>query len=290
MGTSFEDKQKRLTERLAGFDRLAVALSGGVDSALLLAEAQAVLGNRVIAVTARSPIHPEREVADAVSIADFLGVEHLIVDSNESEHTDFLANPPERCYICKKVIFGQLISVVGQQGFSNLAHGANADDRGDYRPGLQAAEELGVAAPLMDAGLTKDDIRQMARQRHLSVWDKPSMACIATRFPYGSPIHPDAVEQIKQAEAVLIDAGIEGGRVRYHGDVARIEAPLEHLKALVTDPLRMRVVERLRAIGFLYVSADLEGHISGSMNRPLATQADSGGAVDTTHANRNTDD
>lgn len=290
MCTSFEDKQKRLIECLAAFDRLAVALSGGVDSALLLAEAQAVLGNRVIAVTARSPIHPEREVADAVAIAEFLGVEHLIVDSRESEHADFLANPPERCYICKKVIFGQLISVVGKQGFSNLAHGANADDRGDYRPGMQAAEELGVAAPLMDAGLTKEDIRQMARQRRLFVWDKPSMACMATRFPYGSPILPDVVEQIKQAEAVLVDAGIEGGRVRYHGDVARVEVPLKHLTALVSDPLRMRVVERLRAIGFLHVSADLEGHISGSMNRPLAKRTDSGGAIDTAHANRNTDD
>ena len=290
MGTSFEDKKKRLTKRLAGFDRLAVALSGGVDSALLLAEAQAALGERVIAVTARSPIHPEREVADAVKIADFLGVEHLIVDSSESEHPDFLANPPERCYICKKVIFGQLISVVGKRGISNLAHGANADDLDDYRPGLQAAEEMGVAAPLMDAGLTKADIRQMARQRHLLVWDKPAMACMATRFPYGSPIRLDVVAQIKQAETVLVDAGIQGGRVRYHGDVARIEVPLKQLAALVLDPLRTRVVERLRAIGFLHVSADLEGYVAGSLNRPLAKQTDSGVTVDTAGANGKTND
>jgi uncharacterized protein len=270
MRVSFESSKKRLVEVLRAYDRLAVALSGGVDSALLLAEAQAVLGGRVIAVTVRSPIHPEQEVADAMKIADFLGVEHLVVDFNASEHPDFLANPPERCYICKKAVFGQLISMVAKQGFPILAHGANADDKSDYRPGLQAAHELGVAAPLMDAGLTKSDIRQMARQRSLFVWDKPSMACMATRFPYGIPIRPVMVEQIKQAEAVLVDAGMDGCRVRYHGDVARIEVPLKHLKALVSDPLRARVVERLRAIGFHHVSADLEGHVSGSMNRPLA--------------------
>jgi uncharacterized protein len=285
MGTSFEDRKKRLAECLMAFDRLAVALSGGVDSAVLLAEAQAVLGDRVIAVTARSFIHPEREVTDAINIAEFLGVEHLIVDSNESEHPDFLANPPERCYICKKAVFGHLISLVAKQGITNLAHGANADDRSDYRPGLQAAQELGVAAPLMDAGLTKADIRRMARQRRLFVWDKPSMACIATRFPYGTPIRPAAVEQIKQAEAVLAEAGIDGCRVRYHGDVARLEVPLEQLTALVVDPLRSWVVERLRAIGFLHVSADLEGHVSGSMNRSLAEQTDGRGAVDSTDAN-----
>ena len=134
MGTSFEDKKKRLIEHLRAFDRLAVALSGGVDSAVLLAEAQAVLGNRVIAVTARSPIHPEKELADAVEIADFLDVEHLIVDSNESEHPAFLANPPERCYICKKAVFRMLQQHAGRRGFSVLAHGANTDDYGDYRP------------------------------------------------------------------------------------------------------------------------------------------------------------
>jgi len=269
MHLTLEDKKKRLASLLRSFDRLAVALSGGVDSALLLAEAHAVLGDRVIAITARSPIHPDREVADAAKIAHDLGVEHLILDSDEIERADFLANTPQRCYICKKAVFGQLMALAGRRGFLNLAHGANADDRGDFRPGLKAARELGVAAPLMEVGFTKQDIRQVARERGLFVWDKPPMACIATRFPYGTPISPAKVEQIRQAEQVLAAAGINGCRVRHHGDVARIEVPLDKLPMLVADPLRQRIAGQLRAIGFVHVSADLEGYVSGSMNRVL---------------------
>ena len=278
MDASFEDKKERLTRILTSFDRLAVALSGGVDSAVLLAEANAVLGNRVVAVTARSAIHPDRELADAAKIAADLGVAHVIVDSNEIERPDFVANTPERCYICKKTVFSQLIELTSTTGFPNLAHGANADDRGDYRPGMKAAHELGVAAPLMDAGLTKADIRQIARQRELFVWDKPAMACIATRFPYGTPISLAKVEQIKQAEQVLAAAGFDGCRVRHHGDVARIEVPLERLPALTADPLRQRIVSQLRPIGFLHVALDLEGYVSGSMNRAIDSDLDPGSA------------
>ncbi len=249
------------------FDRLAVALSGGVDSALLLAEAHAVLGNRVIAVTARSPIHPNTEIEDAARIAANLGVAHFIVDFADMGESEFLANTSERCYICKKSVFGHLLKLVRQKGFQHLAHGANVDDRGDYRPGMRAARELGVAAPLMEAGLTKDDIRRLAKNRELFVWDKPAMACLATRIPYGIPIDADKIEQIRQAEQVLAAAGLVGCRVRHHGDVARIEVPVNQLTALVTDPLRLRIVEPLRKIGFLHVSVDLEGHVSGSMNR-----------------------
>ncbi len=269
MQTSLKNKKTQLVSMLTAFDRLAVALSGGVDSALLLAEAHAVLGNRLIAVTARSPLHPDREVADAATIAADLGVTHLIVDTREVDRVDFLANTPERCYICKKTVFGQLLALTGKKGFPHLAHGANADDLGDYRPGLKAARELGVAAPLMDAGFTKEDIRQCARERGLFVWDKPAMACIATRFPYGTPITPAKVEQIKQSEQVLSMAGLVGCRVRHHGDVARIEVPVDQLATLVAEPLRRRVVGQLREIGFLYVSADLEGYVSGSMNRAI---------------------
>lgn len=269
MLTSLQDKKTRLIRALKKLDPLAVALSGGVDSALLLAEAHAVLGNRLIAVTVRSPIHPDQEVADAIKIAVDQGVRHLIVDSSEIEMADFLANTPERCYICKKAVFGQLLALIRNKGFQHLAHGANADDLGDYRPGLRAADELGVTAPLMDAGFTKDDIRQVARERGLYVWDKPAMACIATRFPYGTPINPALVEQVKQAEQVLVAAGLVGCRVRHHGDIARIEVPLNQLPTLVADPLRRRIVAQLRNIGFLHVSADLEGYVSGSMNRAI---------------------
>lgn len=269
MPTSFEEKKTRLRKILERFDHLAVALSGGVDSALLLAEAHAVLGNRVLAVTARSPIHPWQEVADARRIASGLGICHLIVDSAEMGHADFLANTPERCYICKKAVFGHLLALIKEKGFHCLAHGANADDRRDYRPGMTAARELGVAAPLMDAGLTKTDVRQMAFKHGLFVWDKPSMACLATRFPYGTPIDAVKIEQIRCAEEVLGAAGLTGCRVRCHGDVARIEVPLDQLPVLVADPLRRRMVDQFRKIGFLHVSADLEGYVSGSMNRAL---------------------
>ena len=267
MQPSLLNKKEKLTTALQRFERLAVALSGGVDSAVLLAEAKACLGDDVIALTARSPIHPEQELADATKIAAELGVPHFIVDTRETEHADFLANTDRRCYICKKLIFAQLKALAAEQGFSHLAHGANADDLGDYRPGLQAAREMGIASPLLDAGWGKEDIRHVAKQRALFAWNKPPMACFATRFPYGTPINLEWVDQIKRAEQVLADAGIIGCRVRHHGDVARIEAPLDRLPALAVDPLRQRVVGQLRAIGFLHVSVDLEGYVSGSLNR-----------------------
>jgi len=269
MPASLQDKKTRLLRILKTFDRLAVALSGGVDSALLLAEAHAVLGHCVIAVTARSPIHPNPDIDDAAKIAASLGVPHLIVDSGELGRTEFLANTPERCYICKQSVFGHLLALIREKGFQHLAHGANADDRGDYRPGMRAARELGVAAPLMDAGLTKDDIRRMAKERRLFVWDKPAMACLATRIPYGTPIDAVKIEQVWHAEQVLAAAGLVGCRVRHHGDVARIEVPLDQLPTLMADPLRRRIVESLRKIGFMHVSVDLEGYVSGSMNRVL---------------------
>jgi len=269
MQASLQEKKKRLIRHLKTFDNLAVALSGGVDSALLLVEAHAALGRFVIAVTARSPIHPDQDIDDAAKIAAGLGVPHLIVDSGEMGQADFLANSPERCYICKKTVFGHLLRLIREKGFQHLAHGANADDDGDYRPGMRAARELGVAAPLMDAGFTKDDIRQMAKDRGLFVWDKPAMACLATRFPYGTSIDAGKIEKVRHAEQVLAAIGLVGCRVRHHGDVARIEVPLNQLSMLVTDPLRLRIIEQFRKIGFLHVTVDLEGYVSGSMNRVL---------------------
>ena len=269
MQPSHPAKIEKLRTILQRFDRLAVALSGGVDSALLLAEAKACLGDHVIALTARSPIHPEQELSDARKIADSLGVPHIIVDSHEIEQADFLANTAQRCYICKKHNFAQLKALAAEKGYRHLAHGANADDLHDYRPGLQAAREMGIASPLLDAGWGKEDIRRVAGQRELFVWDKPSMACFATRFPYGSPISLEGVDQIRRAEDVLAAAGITGCRVRHHGPIACIEVPLDRLPALVADPLRQQIVMQFRAIGFHHVCADLEGYVTGSLNRSL---------------------
>ena len=269
MEPSLAAKIEKLHAALRRFDHLAIALSGGVDSAVLLAEAKTCLGNAIIAVTARSPLHPERESVDAAKIAAHLRVPHFILDSNEAEQADLLANTSERCYICKRHIFAQLTALAADKGFTKLAHGANADDLGDYRPGMRAAREMGIAAPLVDAGLDKTAIRRMAKLRGLHVWDKPSMACFATRFPYGSPISLERVDQVRRAEQVLDSNGITGCRVRHHGAVARIEVPAHQLVALATDPLRQQLVDRLRAIGFLHVCLDLEGYVSGSLNRGL---------------------
>lgn len=274
MQAAIEAKKNKLARILKRFDKLAVALSGGVDSALLLAEAHDLLGDRLVAVTARSPIHPDQDIADAAKLCADLGVPHWIVDSTELRQPDFLANTPQRCYICKVSVFGQLLKRIKEGGIGHLIHGANADDLNDYRPGLRAAEELGVTAPLMEAGLIKPEIRTLAKSRELEVWDKPAMACIATRIPYGHPITIDAIEQIKQAETVLDRAGLMGCRVRYHATVARIEVPLQQLPSLVSDPLRKRVVDQLRGIGFDHVCADLEGYVRGSMNRALDPDTD----------------
>lgn len=272
MQASIEAKKKILNGILKSYQKLAVALSGGVDSALLLAQAHDVLGDRLIAVTARSPIHPEQDIADAVSLCGNLGVVHQIIDTNELNQADFLANTPQRCYVCKITVFGQLKKIVSEMGIEYLVHGANADDLSDYRPGLHAAIELGVGAPLVDAGLTKHEIRLLAKARGLKVWNKPAMACLATRVPYGKPITSRVIEQVKQAEMVLDRAGIRGCRVRHHGDVARIEVPLDQLARSINDPLRGRLVVKLRALGFDHVCVDLEGYVRGSMNRTIANQ------------------
>ncbi len=265
-----DDKKTRLADALKRFDRLAVALSGGVDSALLLSLAHETIGRGVIAVTARSPIHPPQEVADAVEVARRLGIRHYIIESDEMEQPGFAANPPERCYICKTRVFARLLAFIREQGIDHLVHGANADDPGDYRPGLQAAAELGVTAPLLDAGMTKDDIRRLARERELHVWNKPAMACLATRIPYGTPVTRERLAQIEAAEQTLRDLGLAGFRVRHHGEIARIEVPADRIASLAADAMRSRVVKRLKAIGFLHVCMDLEGYVAGSMNRMLA--------------------
>jgi uncharacterized protein len=273
MQTSIEEKRKKLTRILKSFDKLAVALSGGVDSALLVAEAYDVLGDRLTAITARSPIHPEQDIADAVALCEDLGVVHWLVDTFELDEDDFVGNTPQRCYVCKMTVFSQLMKKIKDERIDHLAHGANADDLDDYRPGLRAARELGVVAPLMDAGLTKQEIRSMAQARGLKVWNKPAMACLATRIPYGSPVTHDAIEQIKKAEKMLNNTSLRGCRVRHHGSVARIEVPLDQLSRLISEPLRGRLVAKLREVGFMHVCVDLEGYVRGSMNRTVQPDA-----------------
>lgn len=262
-------KQLKLFAQLEGYGALAVAFSGGVDSALLLAAAKQVLGEGVVAMTAKSPTHPARELDLAEEMAKKIGVKHIIFDTNEMEDAAFAANSPQRCYHCKRVLFSTMKAQARKVGIETIAHGVNLDDLSDFRPGIQAAKELDVAAPLVQAGLTKLNVRQLARQMGLDNWQRPAMACLATRIPYGTPIATDLLARIDTAEEILWRLGVPYCRVRHHGAIARIEVRASDLERLTRTAIRGEIVDQLRALGYEHVCLDLEGYLSGKMNREL---------------------
>ena len=267
--TAARDKKKRLVSSLRKFDSLLVAFSGGVDSAFLLTVAQEALGKKVAAATAVSPIHPRREQDDAVSFAGDRKIAHFLFKTNEMEIPEFVANHMDRCYHCKKALCKRLLQIAGEKSIGHVAHGANVDDLEDYRPGQRAAREAGIIAPLIDAELSKEEIRFLAKEMGLSEWDKPAMACLATRFPYGCPITEKGLGMVEAAEAFLSAQGFRGVRVRHHGPVARVEAASSEIHRIVREETRNAIVKRLREIGFDHVALDLEGYISGKMNRGI---------------------
>ena len=262
-------KKQRLIDLLGSYTGLVVAFSGGVDSSFLLAMAKQVLGNRVTAVTAESPVHPLRERQAAADLARTLQVDHVIIQSQEMDLPDFLANPDNRCYICKKHVLGELFEVAAGLGIDTVAHGVNLDDLSDYRPGQQAAQELGVAAPLVDAGLTKEDIRRLSKDMNLPTWDKPSMACLASRIPYGEIITPARLSMVEAAEDFLMELGLKTCRVRHHGSVARIEVDPADFETVLAPSNRSRILDTLKKIGFVHVALDLKGYQMGSMNQEI---------------------
>jgi len=262
-------KKKRLMAILKAYERLVVAFSGGVDSTFLLAATQEALGDRVTAVTADSPIHSRREIREALETAKALGVKHIVVPFAEMTAPGFAANPPDRCYSCKQIIFSEIIRIAASMGVERVAHGVNLDDLGDYRPGLKAAEEMGVVAPLADAGLSKADIRALSRRMGLATWNKPSMACLASRIPYGRPITPGVLKMVEAAEEILQGLGFSGCRVRHHGDVARIEMAARDVSRAARSAVRSQILKGLKDIGFTHVAVDLEGYVQGSLNRAL---------------------
>jgi uncharacterized protein len=264
-------KVDRLRERIAALQSVAVAFSGGTDSSLLLAYSLTVLGpERVLAVTADSPTLPRRELADAQALAAELGARQLIIETDELADPRFADNPPERCYYCKRGLFARMREVADREGYCHLLYGATADDLGDYRPGMRAAQEAGALAPLLEAGLTKEDVRELSRALGLRTWDKPSMACLSSRFPYGAALTLEGLTRVEQAEDFLRhELGMRQVRVRDQGVVARIEVESAALVALVQEPLRDQVIARLKSLGYTYVTLNLEGFRSGSLNDVL---------------------
>lgn len=245
-----------------------VAFSGGVDSALLLSVAHEVLGDRAVAVTAASPMFPASELELAKRIAGDLCVRHIVIELGLDD-SQMAANTPERCYYCKLGFFGKLKALAAELGLDWVVHGEQTDDAGDYRPGSRAAEELGTRAPLREAGMNKADVRELSRRRGLPTADLPSMACYASRIPYGTPLTAERLRQVGEAEEYLRGLGFGAVRVRHHEEIARLElAPEQFERAL---ELRLEIVKRLKEIGFAYVALDLSGFRSGSMNEPLQT-------------------
>lgn len=264
-GMTLADKYQRLRDILGEMDGCVLAFSGGVDSTFLFAVVVDVLGGRALGVTATSATYPERELGEARELASMIGGRHRVIASEELEIPEFKANPRDRCYYCKKELFTKLRVVADAEGIPHVLDGSNLDDLDDHRPGRRAAQELSVRSPLEEAGLTKDDIRKLSQTLNLPTWNKPAFACLSSRFPYGIAITGGRVRQVGNAEDSLFELGFRTLRVRYHGDVARLELG-EQEYAAATGPLRDKVIRCIKEAGFTYVAVDLQGYRSGAMN------------------------
>ena len=260
-------KRDALLELIGGYESCAVAFSGGIDSTVVAKAAQLALGPRAVAVTGTSASLAAGELEEARELARLIGIRHEVIATDEFSNPDYLRNAPDRCYHCKTELYTQIEGLAERLGVAVVLNGANLDDLGDYRPGMNAAAEHGVASPLAECGFRKDDVRALAAEWELPTWDKPAAPCLSSRVAYGQEVTPERLAMIDQAEQFLREVGLRMLRVRYHGgDVARLEVPLDALAKLCYATLREQLVARLKSIGFKYVTLDLEGFRSGSLN------------------------
>ncbi len=264
-------KYSRLLEIVRSMESVVIAYSGGVDSTFLVKAAHEALGangkgDKLLAVTARSSTYPESEFNQAVEQVKEIGAPHRVIDSEELDIPGFADNPPDRCFHCKGELFGILDGIAKKEGYKFVCDGSNLDDTNDYRPGRDAAKKLGVRSPLIEAEMTKDDIRRHSKRLGLPTWDKPAAACLASRFPYGEKITADKLNRVEKAEEILKEAGFKQVRVRHHEGIARIELNKAQIGEFISHPAHDAIVKKIKELGFTYVTLDLEGYRTGSLN------------------------